>query len=270
MDYIIAILFGIIQGITEFLPVSSSGHLLIVHELLPNFQFSDELAFDVALHVGTLFAVVLFFWKDVVRYASAFFSKGTFTSNPSSDERLARNMLLAIIPAGVVGVFFEDIIENVFRSSSVVVVMLVLVALLFLLVERVNKERFTKTMADITWKSALFIGCMQTLALIPGTSRSGITMISGMMLKFTREQAARFSFLMSIPLIAGAGAKKGLDLVSAGLTTSEIPILIIGILSSGIVGYLSIKFLLQYVGKHTLGVFAWYRIILAVIVFIIL
>lgn len=286
MDSIIAIIFGIVQGATEFLPVSSSGHLLILHKFFPGFSMSDALAFDVALHIGTLVAVVWFFWADVVKYAVAGVKSLMLAGNgadphnmehksagPSAaertDMRIAWLILLATIPAGAAGFFFEDLITEWFWQTALVSgVMFILVGVLFLVVEYAGWGSHKRKMEDMRFVDALVIGIAQVLALIPGTSRSGITLVGGMVMKLSREQAARFSFLLSIPLIAGAGLKKGLDLANIGVVGSEIPALIFGFLASLVVGYVVIKWLLEYFMTNTLKPFAWYRIGLGVLIIV--
>ncbi len=268
MESIIAIIFGIVQGITEFVPVSSSGHLVLLHEFLPSLQLSDELAFDVALHIGTLIALIAVFWKDCVTYIKRAFVTPQNTSE-KDERRLAWLIVLAIIPAGVVGLFLEDIIELYLRSTVVVIIMLILVSIVFILVEKFGKNLFTHSLSSLRWTQALFIGCMQILALIPGTSRSGITIVAGMMTRLKRDQAARFSFLISIPLILGAGLKKGVDLITIGIQPTEIPILLLGMVSAAIVGYLAIHFLLSFLSRKTLYSFAVYRLVLAGLVILI-
>jgi undecaprenyl-diphosphatase len=281
MNNIIAIIFGIVQGLTEFIPVSSSGHLLLLHSILPSFHLTDELAFDVALHVGTLAALLAVFWRDCWRYLrAAVASEEKLQANTQlrQEKHIAFMIFIAMLPAGVAGVLFEPIIETVLRSPLIVVVMLILVAILFFVVEAraAKKEQPTQqqtttedSLHTLTWKRALFIGCMQVLALIPGTSRSGITMVGGMFANLSRSDAARFSFLVAIPLIAGAGLKKLLDVLIMGVVREEIPLLLLGMLSAAAVGYIAIKILLQYLQTRTLKPFAVYRIALAVAVLLI-
>lgn len=267
MDFIIAIIFGIVQGLTEFIPVSSSGHLLLLHTLFPSFRVENAVAFDLALHVGTLCAVVAVFWREIVRLARAVVRFG----DPSLQEgrHTVGLILVATIPAGIVGVLFEEVIEQTLRSPWVVVTMLVVVALLFFWIERrtehqkninASSERLTR----VRWKHALFIGFAQALALIPGTSRSGITIVAAMRAGLNRAAAARFSFLISIPIIAGAAITQLFEVAERGLNTSELRLFLLGTLSSSVIGYLAIRFLLQYLSHHSLRVFAVYRIVLAI------
>jgi undecaprenyl-diphosphatase len=284
MDFIIAIIFGAVQGLTEFIPVSSSGHLLLLHEVFPSLGV-DELAFDVALHIGTLIALFIFFWLDYWRYLRAgwdTFSKtgrrlarmrpkpATAVRSTEADRRLSVLILVAIIPAGIAGLLLEDIIDAWLRSPWVVVCTLALVAVLFILIEVQQRVPLQKEITRINWQNALWIGIAQALALIPGVSRSGITMVAGMSVGMKREHAARFSFLISMPLIAGAGLKKGIDLAIVGVDTNGIAILIVGILSAAIVGYLVIGWLLNYLTHRSLVPFALYRVALALVVAFIL
>ncbi len=278
MDSIIAVLFGAVQGLTEFIPVSSSGHLVILHGIFPNLELSDELAFDVSLHVGTLASLLIYFRSDIALYLRGWFTslstvfveikQRKFGTSYSDDQRLAWYIVFAIIPAGLVGFFFEDLIDRWFRSPVTVVVMLMVVAVVFLIVERRGSAAFTRSLKELSIRDALYIGCMQVMALVPGTSRSGITIIAGMMSGLTRAAAARFSFLISIPLVAAAGLKKGLDLAMVGVAASEWPIIVTGVVTSALVGYAAIAFLLKFLERRSLRVFAWYRIVLAVTVFI--
>lgn len=222
------------------------------------------MAFDVALHIGTLAAVLAVFGKDCVRYVKAVI----FFRDPkrTTDRRLAGAILVGILPAGLVGYFLEDMIDSVLRSPWIVVVMLIVIAFVFLAIERLPKARFTGTVEQVTWKNALFIGVLQVLAFIPGTSRSGTTIVAGMLSGLTREAAARFSFLISIPLIFAAALNQMLGVIETGFTAQDMQLFLVGIVSSGVVGYLAIRFLLQYLASHSLQIFALYRIILAVVV----
>lgn len=274
MDIIVSIIFGIVQGLTEFIPVSSSGHLLLLHALLPNALPLDDVSFDVALHVGTLLALLGFFWNEVWLYLGAWFQsmgkmmRGTKPAALTFDEQLSWYLIIAIIPAGLVGFFFESLISIVLRSPYIVVVMLVVIGIVFFYVEKWAKGRALHTIEQTTAKQALAIGLAQVLALVPGTSRSGITIIAGMFTGFKRADAARFSFLMSMPIVAAAGLKKGIDLASMGVTSHEFVILLAGALSAAIVGYIAIATLLKYLSHRSLAVFGWYRIILALVMLV--
>lgn len=269
MDSSIAIIFGIVQGLTEFLPISSSGHLLLLHELFPTLNISDEVAFDVALHLGTLVAVLGYFWHDMWNYFTALIQRPT-TDEQRGRRHLAQRMIVAVIPAGVIGFFFEDAIDTLLRSPYIVAAMLILVAVLFFIVEHWYAQQHHQPDVQMTWGQAFFIGCAQALALIPGTSRSGITLVAGMCARLPRAEAARFSFLISIPLIAAAGLKKMIDLGTVGVAAEEIPLVLLGSIAAAAVGYGVIRFLLQYLQHHTLKVFAVYRVILGAIVLLLL
>jgi len=260
MIILLAVVLGIIQALTEFLPISSSGHLLLARAAM-DFDMVDGLTFDVAVHVGTLAAIVLYFHRDIAAVIRGFVHSITKRDPKDLEQRLAWDVIIACIPAGIVGYFFETQIENWFRHPAVVVVTLTLGALLFFAVEKWTKP--TLTAEKMTLGSALFMGTMQTLALIPGVSRSGITICSGMMRGYRREEAARFSFVMASPLLAGAGLKKGLDMVGQPLPDGELTLLFVGLATSAIAGWLVIRFLIAFLRKYRLNGFAWYRLALA-------
>ncbi|MFH0818563.1 MAG: undecaprenyl-diphosphate phosphatase [Patescibacteria group bacterium] len=252
MEILYSIIFGIIQGITEFLPVSSSGHLIILHNIL-SFNLVSDIAFDVALHAGTFLALLIFFGKDIINYCR-------------HQQRFMAIIIVAAVPAGIAGLFLEDIIDLYLRNIWIIVATLIIVGVLFILIEkRVSTE---KTMIDINVKSALKIGFFQILALIPGTSRSGITIYAGMASGLKREQAARFSFLIGLPIFAGATLKKSWDLSQIGIAPEQWLYIAVGIITSFVVGIISIKFLLKFLEKYSLRAFAYYRFALAVVLII--
>ncbi len=264
MDIIYSILAGIIQGLTEFLPISSSGHLVIFHELF-NFSILSELLFDAVLHLGTLLALLIFFYKDISKYIIAFFqSFAKWQLKEKVEQRLAWWLVVGTIPAAVIGYFLEDVIENFFRQTYWVAIMLVVFALFFLAAERFAKK--FKEMNQISFKNALMIGLAQAIALIPGVSRSGITILAGLGSGLKRAQAARFSFVLAIPIVLGAGLKKLFDLTNYSVSSAEVVVLIAGFLAAAITGYFCIKFFLHYLQKNTLKPFAYYRIVLALAV----
>lgn len=269
MNYILSLFFGSVQGITEFLPISSSGHLVVLHALFPHFAFSNDVVFDVALHIGTLAALLIFFWSDVRNLFIGFFSwcRHPWLSQ-SESEHSAFTVFIAIIPAFFIGAFFENIIESSLRSTAIVALMLIAVAMIFLWLESRSADAYHRFLEHLSLREAFFIGVAQTLAFIPGTSRSGITIAAGMLLGLRREQAARFSFLIALPIVAGAGLKKMLDLRSMHVESHELILLALGFLSSAVVGMIAIRFLLQYLRTHSLRVFAWYRIIFAVFILV--
>jgi undecaprenyl-diphosphatase len=250
-----ALILGLIQGFTEFIPVSSSGHLLLAQEIFGSEESS--LAFDVVLHVGTLAALLIYFHKEVFSLVKNVFKK-------SKDGALARLILLATIPAAAAGLLFADFIDENLRSPLVVVITLSSVGVLMLVVE---KYAVRKEPNDISKKQGLSVGFAQTLALIPGVSRSGITITTGMLAGMGRVQAARFSFLLAIPIIAGSAFGV---LLRDGDSLSFDGALIIGMLASFVSGIIAIKFLLSIIGHYGLKPFAYYRIILALIVLVFL
>jgi undecaprenyl-diphosphatase len=267
-DVVIAIILGLVQAITEFLPISSSAHLILARRVL-EFRAVDGLTFDVALHIGTLLAVVVYFWRDLTALVRGFLGSFSRHRSPVDPERrLAWYVIAACVPAGLVGLLFEKEIENYFRNPSVIVVTLVLGAILFLWVER--RFRHDGDMQTLSLKQAVAIGAAQSLSLVPGVSRSGITIVVGMMCGLRRDHAARFSFLMASPLMLAAGAKKTLDLLGEPVSSSQWTVLVVGVLTSAIAGWLVIRFLLDFLRRHGLDVFAYYRIALAIVVAIVI
>lgn len=263
-----SIFFGVVQGLTEFLPISSSGHLVILHEFL-KFNISDSLAFDVALHFGTLFALLFFFWPDVVKYFKAFLkSFSNWNLKGDTNQRISWLILLSTVPAAIAGFLLENAVETVFRSVNIVAAALVIGAVLFFIFEKVGKK--IKELDKLNWKGAVLIGLAQVLALIPGVSRSGITIIAGLSINLKRQEAARFSFLMAIPIILGAGLKKFYDLANQGFNGMEWNIYLFGFLASLISGYFCVKYFLRYLKDHSLNIFGIYRILLAIIIIFLL
>ena len=265
---VLAIVLGLVQAITEFLPISSSAHLILARMVL-DFQAVDGLTFDVALHIGTLLAVVVYFWGDLRWLARGFLSSLAGKSGPADPAgRLAWYVIAACVPAGLIGLFFEKNIEEYFRNPSVIVVTLLLGAFLFLWVEK--RFRHEGDMHVLSLKQAVAIGAAQSLALVPGVSRSGITIVVGMMCGLRRDQAARFSFLMASPLMLAAGAKKALDLSGEPITSAQLSILAAGIVTSAVAGWLVIRFLLDFLRRRGLEWFAYYRIALAIVVAVVI
>lgn len=256
MSYLLAIFAGLIQGITEFLPISSSGHLLIFHDIF-QLDFFDDKFFDVALHLATLLAVVVFFKKDIEKIIRGFFSS-LFNWNLANNfnQRLAWLIIIGTLPAVFFGYFFDDLITAYLRSPYLVATALIIVGLLFFVAEKIAQK--TKTIQELRPLDALLMGLAQAVALIPGVSRSGITIIAGLGRKLKREEAARFSFLLSAPVIFGAGLKALIDLGS--WSAINWPVLILSFIAAAISGYLSIKFLISYLSRYSLRVFAWYRL----------
>jgi undecaprenyl-diphosphatase len=255
MQLLDAILLGLTQGLTEFIPVSSSGHLILVGHFL-HFQYSG-LAFDTALDIGTLAALYLFFARD-------FYQLGHDLILGGPHRKLAWYILLGTVPAVVAGVLVEKLAETTFRHGPVVAISLIWVGVVMFFVDRYAQQR--RDIEHVTWPRALAIGAAQAVALIPGTSRSGITITASRAMGFDRVSATRFSFLLSAPVITGATLKVLAHKETVHQMLS-VPVLYgAGILAAFVSGYLSIRFLLQYLSKHGLGVFAVYRIVLGVII----
>ncbi len=262
MALVYAVLLGVIQGLTEFLPVSSSAHLILARAF---FGWNGEqfgIAFDVACHLGTLLAVVVYFWPDIVAMVRAVPRLGTLAGpSPDPSAWMAALIVLGTVPAVVVGLAFGKAIEGDLRTPAVAAVTLAAVALALFAVERWGARR--RGAASLGLFDAAVIGCAQATALVPGVSRSGATISAGMALGLRRDEAARFGFLLGIPAILAAAAKEGLPLVRHGLPPGEGAIFAAGILSSGVVGYLAVRLFIGYLARHSLAAFAWYRLALA-------
>jgi undecaprenyl-diphosphatase len=259
-----AIFLGVVQGLTEFLPVSSSGHLLLAQYFLGVDQERFGLPFDAAIHSGTVLAVVSFFWQDLLGMARAFVRSLPRPDFSDPEVRLAYLVLVATVPAALTGFFFEDFFATEMRSPWVVVFNLVLVGTLFLVAEAVG--RMNRDASKLGALGALAVGLAQASALVPGVSRSGATITVGLFLGLRREQAARFSFLMSVPITAAAAGLSLSDAVGAGMDAHEGVLFLAGSATSAVVGYLAIKFLLRFLANHSLKVFAYYRFGLAALV----
>jgi len=266
MTIIQSIVLGIIQGLTEFLPISSSGHLILVPSLL-GWQLQD-LSFDVALHMGTALAVLVYFKKDWLNMAQSSLKDGLdFVSIKKFDTKKLRRetkmlftILIVSIPVGIVGLLFQSDVEALFRSPISVAIMLILVSFVMFFADKISEQSRT----EITFFDALIISLSQILALIPGTSRSGITISTGLFRNIRRHQAARFSFLLATPLILGSGIAKLSELLT--LDAASLNTILIGFLTSFITGLITVKLLLKFLQKKGLGVFIIYRIILGIII----
>jgi undecaprenyl-diphosphatase len=260
-----AILLGIVQGLTEFLPISSSGHLEIVPWAFDWHSFHDDQTlqktFDVALHLGTLVAVVAYYWRELGRIVAGFFRSIVRRRAETFEERLSWLLLLSTIPAGIVGVAFEDFIVEKLGQPYQIAVMLVLFGIVMWVVDqRAPKDR---SIEEVRWKSALAIGFAQAIALVPGVSRSSVTMVAGMTLRLDRESAARYSFLMSVPVIAGAALVSLAGAVGDGLPEGAAAPFAAGMASAAVSGFAAIWFLLAYLRRHDFRPFAYYRFALA-------
>jgi undecaprenyl-diphosphatase len=264
-----AIVLGVVQGLTEFLPVSSSGHLLLGQFFFGLNQDRFGLSFDVALHMGTLVAIVSYFWRDLIRMALAFLRSFAYRDlDNDPDQRLAYLVIASTVPAALIGFLFEDFFEGKVRSPWVVVFNFVLVGVLFIVGEAVGTR--TRRASKLGFGEAVGIGFAQATALVPGVSRSGATITLGLFLGLRREEAAKFSFLMSIPIIAGAGSLKVAQVVAAGMDARQVLLFVVGFVTSAAVGYVTIRFLLNYLTNHSLRAFAYYRFGIAAVVVVLL
>lgn len=262
MDFIQIFVLALVQGISEFLPISSSAHLILV-PLLTDWQ-DQGLAFDVAVHVGTLGAVIAYFYKDIVRILIAW-SKSLVGGGLTPDAKLAWAIGLGTIPVGIVGLLFKDFIEIYLRSPLVIATTTVVFAILLWIADRTGDR--LRDEYDIRWLDVLLIGISQALALIPGTSRSGATMTAALFLGFTRQAAARFSFLLSIPVILLAGG-----LLTKDLLESAVPVdwtaLVLGIVLSAISAWLCIHYFLKFLSSIGMLPFVIYRLALGIFLFV--
>jgi undecaprenyl-diphosphatase len=254
MPVLHAMILGIVQGLTEVFPISSSAHLVIIPWLFKwNYQ---GLSFDVALHVGTALAFVTYFFKDWIGMAGAAFKK---VRTPK--DNILWYIVIATIPGALAGLVLEKKAETVFRSPLVIAAMLFIFALVLLAADRSGKKE--KQIEDIDIKTALIIGLSQAIAIIPGVSRSGITMTAGLFKGLSREASAKFSFLLATPIIVAAGALKLHKLHAADLNAAFVT----GVIVSAVSGFLAIKFLLGLVKKTSFDIFVWYRIAATIIIF---
>lgn len=270
MELLKAVLFGIVEGVTEWLPISSTGHLILLNEFITlNVSDAFRSMFDVVIQLGAILAVIVLFFHKL----------NPFSPQKSEGEKkqtwqLWFKVVAAIIPSGIVGVLFDDWMEAHFHNATVVSIALIVYGVAFLLVERRNASRVGgKTVEDvyaIDYKTALLIGCFQCLSLIPGTSRSGSTILGAILIGVGRSAGAEFSFFMAIPTMLGASAIKGLKFLLSGVTATgtEIGVLIVGCVVSFLVSLLVIRGLMEYVRRHSFSAFGVYRIILGVVVLV--
>jgi undecaprenyl-diphosphatase len=265
MDIFQSIILGTVQGLGEFLPISSTAHLILAPYF---FGWSDPgLSFDVALHIGTLIAVLSFFWRDWMIILKLALQKiSNFKFQISNLEEYPSDLLwlliVASVPGAIFGLIFEKKAETIFRSPLLIAATLSVVGLLLYLIDKYAKHR--KDISEVSYKDALVIGFSQAVAIIPGVSRSGATMTAGLALGLSRESAARFSFLLSTPIIFGAAMVKIPSLIKSGITWP----IILGIIFAAVSGYLAIKYMLKLISKIGFAPFFWYRLALALVVVI--
>jgi undecaprenyl-diphosphatase len=286
MTHIASIILGFVEGATEFIPVSSSGHLIIARQILGD-NGAGGLAFDAVLQLATSCALLLYFWKDVMRLIRIawVWLRSLGRSDLPKPEQKEKTLLFAIvlgtIPAVVFGLLLEKKMETVFRNIHLVALTLILGSILFWFAQRRSKQTPTPDLGEITPKSGvgvkkltlgrgIIIGFYQCLALVPGVSRSGATISGGLLEGLSQEEAVRFSFLLSLPVLFGAGLKKLFDVRHLLFTTGYGSSLLLGSITAFVVGFLAIRFLMRYLKTHDLTVFIWYRIALAIAILLIL
>lgn len=265
MTLLQSILLGIIQGLTEFLPVSSSAHLVLTPYLLGwDIPTSDAFIFDVLVQVATLAGVFAYFWKDIVEIVRAVIV-GLVQRKPFEhpSARLGWLIVLASIPAGVIGLLIKDMVEAAFSSPAATAALLLVTAALLVTAERIGSRK--RSLEGITWQDALVIGFFQVISIFPGVSRSGSTIVGGMSRQLDRASAARFSFLMSIPIMLAAGGLATLDMLEIPNLGSVLPVFIPGFIAAAVTGYLAIRWLLQYLTRRPLYGFAVYCTLLSVV-----
>lgn len=258
----VAIVLGFVEGATEFLPISSSGHLIIVRHLL-GVNDLGGLTFDAVLQLATTLAIVLYFWKDLWYMALTFFNLLKKKPVFDKDKILFYSIILGTIPAVIFGLLLESYMDTVFRNVELVALTLVLGSVLFWFA-----QKYAKQDQDLTLKKGVVIGFFQCLALVPGVSRSGATISGGLLSGLTREEAVKFSFLLSVPVLIGAGLKKVLEVRHDILNSAFGSSLLIGSLVAFVTGLVAINFLIKYLKNNNLDVFIWYRIGLAIAIFL--
>ena len=259
LDFFQVTILAVLQGATEFLPVSSSGHLILPSLL---FAWNDQgLTFDVAVHVGTLFAVLIYFRDELQRLVFALILS-VFQRKNSEDSKLAWMLLAATIPAGLSGLLLASQVEQYSRSLILIGVTSIGFGLLLFVSDRFGSKQ--RTLADMNWKTALLIGFSQVLALIPGTSRSGVTMTAALFCNLDRAAAARFSFLLAIPIITASGLLRGIQLLQADTESVEWFVLLYAIFISAVVAYLCIRYFLQLIERFGFLPFVIYRVLLGI------
>jgi undecaprenyl-diphosphatase len=263
MTLLQALALGLIQGFSDFLPISSSAHLTLAPWL---FGWSDPgLSFDVALHVGTAVAVLWYFRREWVElFLSAFRIVGQRGARTAAERRLLF-IVLATVPAVIAGVLLQDLAEARFRAPGLIATALIVMGGVLWLSDRRSKS--SRDLDEMKWGDALLVGVAQTLSLVPGVSRSGSTIATGRLLRFDRQSAARFSFLLSLPVTVGAAALKAPE---AWRAATSIAPLVVGVVAAAVSGWIAIAVLLRFVARHSYGVFALYRLLLGLLVFLVL
>lgn len=265
MDIISGVILGVVQGITEFLPVSSTGHLIITQAVL-RIESDLSLAFDAILHFSTALAVIVYFFDDILSLFQTVIKKlGRLPVN-EKDIMMVKALAIGTIPAVILGLLLESYMATLFRNPILVALALIVGSIFFMFAEYKYQNNFHT--GEFNTKTGLKIGLFQTLALIPGMSRSGSTIAGAMLLGFSRSDSARFSFLLAIPLILGAGSKQILELLSSPVEIVWLP-MIIGAVVAFVVALLAIHFMITFIRNHSLWPFIWYRITLAALILVV-
>ena len=268
MTFFQAFLLGIIQGLTEFIPVSSTAHLLILQQMLGIPSSDAMFSFLVIVQLGTIVSLIVFFWKDLLVIVTDTLKNlggvGNFNGLPQN-AKLGWYIVIATIPALIAGVLLKDLVEALFRTPLLeAAIRLFTAAALLALAEYFGKR--TRNLDSMTWLDALIIGLMQVIAVFPGASRSGTTISGGMFRSFDRPSAARFAFLMSVPVMLAAGLYEMLDVIQMPNFAQFLPLLVVGFVTAAIVGWFAIKWLLKYLNSHSLYVFAVYCAVLGFLI----
>jgi undecaprenyl-diphosphatase len=261
VDIISAALLGVVQGLTEFLPVSSSGHLILARAFFGWDPGRFGIPFDAACHVGTLLAVVVFFRAEVARLIVA--APGAISGRDGENERLGRLIIVGTIPVVIVGGLFGDFIEAQVRTPLIVAINLIIGSIGLLWVERISRQE--REARSLGYGEALAIGVAQAAALAPGLSRSGLTLTVSMFFGLRRDSAARFVFLMSLPAVFAVAVKEVYELSKVGMAGVPVTMMAVGLVVSAVVGYVTVKYFLRYLGSNSLAVFAYYRFALAAV-----
>jgi len=261
MTILQAFLLGIIQGLTEFIPVSSTAHLLISQTILKIPADDAMFSFLVIVQLGTIVSLIVFYWKDLLSLVKAFFAKPFSTQ----ENKLAWHIIIATIPALLAGYLLKDAVESMFRQPMLQAsVRLFSAAILLTLAELLTKKN--RALPSMTWLDALIVGLFQIIAVFPGASRSGSTISGGMFRGFDRPSAARFAFLMSVPVMLAAGGYEMLDVLKMPNLGEFLPLLAVGFVTAAIVGWFAIKWLIDYLSKRSLYVFAIYCAVIGTVV----
>lgn len=260
LDLVSAIILGAVQGLSEFLPISSSGHLALIPHIL---GVETGLAFDTVLHIGTLIAIFTFFWKDIVNLIKGFilsiidlsegFDKFKQGLNTNAEKRFAWLIIIGTIPTGIIGILFKDAVETIFRGTIFIGIFLIITGIILYYSERHSSGHIKAK--DMSFSQAVIVGICQGFAVLPGISRSGSTIASGLCLGLEREYAARYSFLLSVPAVVAAGLLQIKDIANID---ASLTVLLAGFISSVIFGYLAIKLLMKMIKGWSLNIFAYY------------